>query len=367
MSKDWLMPVGYSLCSGSASLTYKPQHRLGRKGKSEDEIFHALLFFKMNYKCIIPLLLINSFASGQNLMLNPSMEDTIPCASYQGPPQLRAYYWFRPTGGSSDFLNASTNCGWGGGVPNNVYGFQYPNSFNSYLGFALYANPFGANIREYVEGSLNDSLKTGHKYCIQFYVSAANNSKYKIDAIGAFLSIDSVNFYPGGGLLTYVPQVANTQGNILSDTLNWMLISGEFIAQGGERFITIGNFKDDANTLFDTLQGAIYNDSYYYLDDVSVTDCTVGIDENTSAIKRKFDIKPNPVNQLAQITLQLTEKEMGVIKIFDLFGSNVDIIKIDALKNSATLNADLLNAGIYFARAFIGDELIGSEKLIILK
>jgi hypothetical protein len=45
-----------------------------------------------------------------------------------------------------------------------------------------------------------------------------------------------------------IPQVSNPQGNVLTDTINWNLIMGSFIANGTEQYLTIGNFKSDSAT-----------------------------------------------------------------------------------------------------------------------
>ena len=69
----------------------------------------------------------------------------------------------------------------------------------------------------------------------------------------------------------YTPQVVSD--HILSDTVNWMEIRGEFTAEGGESFLTIGNFFDVAHsdtTEYDWLTQMLTG-SYYYIDDVSVT------------------------------------------------------------------------------------------------
>ena len=57
----------------------------------------------------------------------------------------------------------------------------------------------------------------------------------------------------------------------MSDTLNWKLIQGIYVANGGESFITIGNFNNDLTT--DTITSnstSLYDGAYYYIDDVSV-------------------------------------------------------------------------------------------------
>ena len=81
------------------------------------------------------------------------------------------------------------------------------------------------------------------EYCVRFYLSCSDNAKYSIDAFGAYFSINPV-FYtdPNYNVLPLQPQVENPTGNFITDTANWVLISGSFIASGGEKYITIGNF-----------------------------------------------------------------------------------------------------------------------------
>ena len=65
------------------------------------------------------------------------------------------------------------------------------------------------------------------------------------------------------------PQIL--EEDIINDTLNWIKVQGSFIANGTERYITIGNFFDTAHTahvfLPDTSVGYF---GVYLIDDVSV-------------------------------------------------------------------------------------------------
>src|SRR6185503_2656394 len=51
---------------------------------------------------------------------------------------------------------------------------------------------------------------------------------------------------------------------------NWTLISGTYTALGGERYLTLGHLKSDANTTYFSLPYGTMG-AYYYYDDVSVT------------------------------------------------------------------------------------------------
>jgi gliding motility-associated-like protein len=95
-----------------------------------------------------------------------------------------------------------------------------------------------------------------------------------IDAIGAYISVDSANF-SFCEISPFLPQIENPLGNIISDTVNWTEISGEYIATGGEQFITIGSFYPDS------IIHIAYGDTihppgawpYYFVDDVYVYLC----------------------------------------------------------------------------------------------
>ena len=82
--------------------------------------------------------------------------------------------------------------------------------------------------------------------------------------------------------------------------------SGQYTAFGGEQYILIGNFFSDAFTNKLTKNGNL-NAAYYYIDDVSVVDCTgIGISEvNDDA---EVSVYPNPASNT--ITIESTKNAM---------------------------------------------------------
>jgi hypothetical protein len=56
----------------------------------------------------------------------------------------------------------------------------------------------------------------------------------------------------------------------LTNSTGWTLVSGIFLASGGEDHITIGSFHDDASTSTVPGPGVWPGGAYYYIDDVSV-------------------------------------------------------------------------------------------------
>ena len=203
-----------------------------------------------------------------NLVLNYSFEDTITCPEVESGSTFIVYTppWFSPTNGTPDLFNECSNQL--NGVPNSSCGFQYARTGKGFGGFGW---DYSINC-EYLTGKFSSPLISNKKYCIEFYVNLANYSYYAYDRIGAYISVDSLHI-PTYGYLHFIPQIENPVGNIITDTLNWSIISGQFIASGGEKYITIGNFRPDSivHTLInDTIVGFY---PYYYLDDVYVYYC----------------------------------------------------------------------------------------------
>ncbi len=215
---------------------------------------------------------ISQAKSQTNLVTNPSFEIYTSCPpGYINlcPP------WVNPTTSTNGtyltiFFNKCSSNGCCG-VPSNIFGsgYQYARTGNSYA-TAFFLQAIGGNVRDYSQIPLTDSLKSGHCYYVEFYVNLVNRSAYACNNIGLYISKTAPTFTPGQ-VIAANPQIINYSNKIISDTLNWIKVSGIYIAQGGEQYITIGNFKPDAQT--DTLithNPLAANCAQYNIDDVSV-------------------------------------------------------------------------------------------------
>jgi gliding motility-associated-like protein len=150
-------------------------------------------------------------------------------------------------------------------------------------------------------------------------VNLANTSGFALTELGAYLSsaaVTALNLAP----LPYQPQLVSAAHVYLRDTLNWTLISGNYIAQGGEKFITLGNFKDDLNT--DTLRlNNLSSESYYYIDDVSVRPCDSVYTSSSLTIPNIFTPNNDKVNDVFRIAT--TNISFLNCKIYDRWGGKV--------------------------------------------
>jgi len=229
-----------------------------------------------------------------NLVRNPSFEQYSQCPWQENQVRL-ANYWdgidtsyhdgdstFYDPPYLPDYCNVCIDnfcCS----IPLSGAYFHYPRTGNGMVDVVMYFdNSFTyPNQRDYLQGRLNTPLTAGKYYCVTFYVcfdgiTASLPSAYAIDHIGAYLDDGTIDLDTGNtcGLPhpSIIPQVYTS--TIITDTLNWTMIQGLITASGTERFITIGNFFDNAHTDVDTFAGASLGDelSVYLVDDVSVVE-----------------------------------------------------------------------------------------------
>jgi OOP family OmpA-OmpF porin len=181
-----------------------------------------------------------------NLVPNWSFEEKDDCPSFVGD-FAPVSFWIDPNWGSADYYNwcDTTNTV---GVPSNVGGYQNAHTGDAYVGIATYHWA----TREYVQAEFISPMIPQKRYEVEFYVSLPDSSNYASNEMGAYLSVNPIS-NTGGDPFLVTPQITNPLSNNLDDKVNWMKISGEFIAVGGEQYITIGNFKSNANTVVDSL------------------------------------------------------------------------------------------------------------------
>ena len=243
----------------------------------------------------------NNAVFSQNLVPNPGFEIYNNCpsgftsmdTSSTSFPSVDS--WYEPNFGTADYYQY---CGdWITGIPQNFSGFQYPHSGNAYCGIIMYSTQ-AVNAREYLQVKLTQPLEAGKYYCVQFYVAVAEGmdlfsqlgnhqfsfNAYGINAIGAYFSKTPVeNLAGGGSLLNFTPQVTSDASNMLTDSIHWTLISGLYQATGVEKYLTLGCFKNDAQLqkilINPGFGNELYGLSYYYLDDISVTETHVILPE----------------------------------------------------------------------------------------
>ncbi len=171
----------------------------------------------------------------------------------------------------------SNNCGGvvmsycNGFAPYNGNTFQFPRTDSTYVVATFYwPSPGG---RCYLRNRMKRNLVAGETYCVKFYVNIANTSPWGIDGFGIFFGDNSLDTITQSNIpLSYLtPQVSNPNGNVITDTLNWIPITGTFVANGNEKFAVIGNFNSDAAVITASIGGPFYPSLFsdVCIDDVS--------------------------------------------------------------------------------------------------
>ena len=332
-------------------------------------------------KCTLSILTLitwTAFLAGQNLVPNPSFEQHDTCP--QDPSKIHyAIPWFQPTVATPDYFNICFDLSNPYtsylDVPDNTFGYQYPNSGSAYAGFFVYKDMITPYFyREYIEVRLLDSLQAGVEYYISFYVSLADSSTYATSDIGLCFSQDSLIDNDYDTLTCPFFSIGNQHGNSLTDKNNWMLIKTTYIANGDEKYIIIGNFKDDFST--DTVPvpgggtsiiGGHDNFSYYYIDDVCISSdhlaCGItGIHQNQN--QQFISVYPNPTNQQATLEFNNSKKENYTLAIFDCHGLLVRIIT-GITSGRVEIPKQNLTSGMYFFQLRTNVEVYANGKLAI--
>ena len=216
-------------------------------------------------------LVLANIGFSQNLIVNPDFESFFSCPVFPtGINGNGVTNWTQPTNATSDLFHT---CNTNGilDVPNNTISVGYQNSLsgNAYGGIIAWALDPATPI-EFLQNQLSSPLVAAQEYTVTVNVSLANNCDYYINKMGAYFSNTLVN--TGNNVqLTFSPQI--TFGGILNDTTNWMTLSQNFIATGGEQYLILGNFIPIALTNIPTGWAGSNSGlgrAYYYFDDITV-------------------------------------------------------------------------------------------------
>lgn len=209
-----------------------------------------------------------------NLIYNGDFEiyDTCPDNATQVEKCLG---WIKPNSATSDYFNSCALVSSGASLPTgNFAGYQEAQSGEGYMGLIGYSMIYPQSQSpylwvEYIQGKLIQPLKKDSIYKVSMHVNMGNFSNVANKRIGIYLSqspISSNNTLP----FYNEPQILSTE--FIKDSINWILISNYFQANGSEEYITIGDFyrigEIDTLILEDNLPAFL--SSYYLVDNVSV-------------------------------------------------------------------------------------------------
>ncbi len=224
-----------------------------------------------NLAIVFVIQLLAMSVSAQNLVWNPGFEDVDKKVKGKGEILL-ADPWVPGTKEFPDLFTPKTKDP-EYRSPVNKYGEQKAHSGENYAGILVYS-PKGKEARSYLTTKLKYPMIKGD-YCVRFWVSFADLSKYASANLGLYISKDSIGSETDERL-DYQPQIIHSLNRVFEKQWDWEPICRIYRAEGGEKYITIGNFGDMLSTPNKPVkrppgftQAQIRN-GYYYIDDISV-------------------------------------------------------------------------------------------------
>lgn len=208
----------------------------------------------------------------ENLISNGSFESTDKEPKKVGSI-ANAVGWYSPTGVLADLFTPNRKYP-EIDAPLNYVGSEDAKDGTNYAGIVAFS--YGDKMqRSYLSTKLNVPLKKGTKYCVEFYVSMAEGSKYASNQIG--MNINKKAFGTEEKItIIDKTHVLHTDNKIFNGMYNWERVCGMYEAEGGEKYITIGNFtsnedtKNERNKIKTDLKVEQVIAAYYYIDNVSI-------------------------------------------------------------------------------------------------
>ncbi len=313
--------------------------------------------FYMKITCVLIFLNLSFLCFSQdttNLVPNWSFESKDSCPNIYLPVEI-VTEWENGNTSSPDYFNLCNDTL--SDIPRNFVGYQFAKNGAAYVGICTNIN---GEEREYITIELSKKIENSRTYCFELFYSLAEISVFHTPSIQAYFSTDSVyqnNIYR----INISPQITNNNP-ITNDTTNWQIMTGSFVSQGNENYLTIGNFMHDSLsnlqlTGFGTVGGA-----YYYIDAVRLYDCT-----QPDTTVYTIEIFPNPNNGIFSLNYNLGEKPSGSFRIYDAIGKLIN--DEDLTQNNGTLNLNLLlSDGVYLWEVKDSDgNLLKGDKIVVVK
>lgn len=264
------------------------------------------------------LLLCCMPCTAQQLVPNPGFEELLVCPDFQS--QLdRTTHWISPSvQGTPDYYHAcASNALYA--VPQSTVGVQEPVDGEAYVGFFLYiGQPVMAGWREYIQAPLTEALNADRCYRFRLHANLTEYSLRSTWSLGVRFSSGPVAlpdpFIPGPPAHITLPP-----GTFL-DHATWTVLEGDYIAEGGEDHLMIGNFNSDADTPIQNVSSTLGNAgpfAYVLVDALSLVPC-----ELTTSV-RPYLTDPGVELTPEALRIGAIEWKSALVRVYDLASRTV--------------------------------------------
>lgn len=222
---------------------------------------------------VVVAVAVSSQCLGQNLVVNPGFDEYGKATDLDwlfGGDMFKSFGvrgWSQTTTGSSDFFFQTNSGGTKNVAP--YAGDHAPASGNAFAGFIHWVP--GREYREYLTGELTAPLQKGKKYVFRMKICTGDRGSYLVNDLGVYFSgnriSDSTKF-----TLNHTPQVWLDASPMHANPEEWTVVENVFVANGNEKYFTVGNFFEDSSTTIvrRATTSPRVEFAYYYADDIVV-------------------------------------------------------------------------------------------------
>ena len=202
-----------------------------------------------------------------NLVPNPSFE-TGKCPTSLSQLDY-AESWTSANHGTPDYFSARAK--FDVGAPKNYSGYQKAADSISYAGIGFFLFP---HRRECIQCKLLEKLVKGQSYQLSFKISLADNSTFYMQEMDAALTPKRIHAMGWKAVRCKKDFLIEFKSDTTyKDKINWIIVSQNYIAKGGEQYLTIGWFdkNEQAVEIPDPKKkSSAAEQAYYYIDDVKL-------------------------------------------------------------------------------------------------
>jgi outer membrane protein OmpA-like peptidoglycan-associated protein len=240
------------------------------------------------------------FCIGQGNMIQNGSFESVGKKIKEGGMIESATGWTSPTDSKADVFSAYAKSD-EYKTPTNLYGDTDPLDGKNYAGIMIYSYKDEAP-RQYLQAKLTEKMVEEKVYCVKMNVMLSMLSKYSSNNIGIYISAKPLTAEEIAAQ-NIQPQIIHSQNRIFEEQFDWEAICQTYIADGGEEYITIGNFGTADATQNEKVKkpkgftGMQARGAYYFVDDVSVMnmaglqDCDCELDAGGKSLNVVYSVE----------------------------------------------------------------------------
>lgn len=135
----------------------------------------------------------------------------------------------------------------------------------------------------------------GEEYNFGMFIRPAAQHMNFVGSVGVLFTTDTVTGFDNCDRIDITPHLQRNPNDIMNDASIWYYWESTYYAQGGEEFITIGNFRSNGQT---PIEGNLSGGSPYFFDGIGLE---YAEPESVEGFESKVILQPNPTSSILRI------------------------------------------------------------------